>query len=463
MKIQFWGATNEVTGSKHILEINGTKILLDCGMYQGWPPDEIYTKNQELIMCPSEIDCIIVSHAHIDHSGLLPYFVKNGFSGKIYTTSATKNFLPYLLEDSAYIQSEEINFLKKKHLENEIVENLYEVQDIPQVIKQCFTLDYDHSININDTIKLTFKDAGHILGSAIVILDYIENDKKQRLVFTGDLGRKGLPILRDPEVVNYTDFLITESTYGDRLHDDIKNMEIHLKREINATYEKGGKIIIPAFSLERTQELIYLLHLLHKKQEIPDLEIFVDSPLSYNLTTVFKMHPECYDMETYEDFIQQRRNPFGFSKLKYITEVEDSKALNFKMGSFIVISSAGMCNAGRIKHHLVNNIEDDRNTVLIIGFQAKNTLGRQLVEGEKKVKIFGKEYEVNADIKVLNAFSAHADQKDIIEWISNISRLKKVFLVHGEDDATKKLKKLITTKFQNLEVLIPSITDKFEV
>ena len=412
MKINFCGADQTVTGSQHLLEVNGKKILLDCGMFQG-KREEAYQMNRKFLYNPSELDAVILSHAHIDHAGNLPTLFVKGFNKSIYCTPATRDLCSIMLQDSAYIQEKDTAFVnKKKEKRGEQLFNpLYKIEDARAVLKNFKAVDYDNKFYIDEvgeSIKVMFIEAGHILGSAQVILEISEGDKKYSLCFTGDLGRRNLPILKDPDFPGDVDYLITESTYGNRLHDDASLIESQLVTEINEALMKGGKIIVPSFAVGRAQELIYELSNLFAKKLVPEFPIFVDSPLTVNATEVFKLHPECFDSETNE-LIHSGTNIFGLNSVQYISDVEDSKKLNSFNGTCMIISASGMCEAGRILHHLANNIQDNRNTILIIGYMAANTLGRRLIDLKdlpgSKVKIFGDVYKIRAKIKVLNAFS----------------------------------------------------------
>lgn len=435
MKIKFAGAAGEVTGSKHLITFNGKKILLDCGMFQGHRKDA-EDKNLHLAFDAKEVDCVILSHAHMDHSGDLPVLVKQGFKGPIYCTHATRDLCNYMLADSAFIQTKEAEWLNKKGktVDGKPAVPLYDMEDAEKALKLFHSVGYEQSFVVQDGVVCTFYDAGHILGSALShIIFYDAKTKKHlKLCFTGDLGRRGLPILRDPQPIPATDVLITECTYGNRLHPNVKTIGEDLAAVVNEVCKKGGKLIIPAFALERSQEIIYHLNLLHKKNLIPHVPIYVDSPLAGNVTEVFRSHPECFDKETNQEFGKQGDNPFGFNDVKYTRSVEESKGLNEKTGPMIIISASGMCEFGRVLHHLRNNIGDQRNTVLIVGYQAENTLGRKLVNGEKLVNIFGDPHQVKANIYVMDAFSGHADRSDLLDYIGHIEGLKKIFLVHGE-------------------------------
>jgi metallo-beta-lactamase family protein len=437
MKLQFLGAARTVTGSMHLLTANGSRILLDCGLFQG-SRAESFQRNRNLPFDASTIDSMVLSHAHIDHSGNIPTLVKNGFHGNIYATPATRDLCSAMLRDSGHIQEEDARYVNKKRAKKgELpVEPLYTVEDATESLKSLVSVGYDRPLPVAPGVTLTYRDAGHILGSAIVVLDIEEGSSKKRLVFTGDLGRKGMPILKDPQPVEDVDFLITESTYGDRLHDPIETTDGELEEVVVDTYRRGGKVIVPAFSVGRTQELVYALHRLTEGRDIPEMPIFVDSPLSVNVTEVFRLHPECYDKELQEFMTaDNHRDPFGFRRLTYIRSVEASKELNFLRQPAIIISASGMCEAGRILHHLKNNIEDPRNTVVIVGWQAPDTLGRRLVERQPMVKIFGEEYALKARVETINGFSAHADRAELLDYARQLgaSNLKSIFVVHGEE------------------------------
>ncbi len=446
MKIKFCGAAREVTGSRHLLEVNGKKIMLDCGLFQG-RRKEAAEKNKEYCVDPKEIDAIILSHAHIDHSGGIPFYVKGGFKGQIFSTFATRDLCNYMLLDSAYIQEKDAEYLNKK-LEKKkepLIEPLYDTEDACTALELFYAVSYEKAFVVTEGVVCSFYDAGHILGSSLVhlLIHDKESDKRCSLAFTGDLGRKNLPILRDPQDLPPTDYLITESTYGDRFHESILDAGKRLKEVVSKTVERGGKILIPAFSVERTQEIVYHLNMLWQKKEIPDIPIYVDSPLAANVTEVFVNHPECFDRKTFREFIVHRKNPFGFGRLKYTRDVSESKALNDLNGPAIIISASGMCENGRILHHLKNNIEDPRNTIMIVGFMAQHTLGRKILEGNEVVNIFGEPYKLRAEVCKMDAFSGHADRSDLLSYIGKIEGLKKIFLVHGEEKQQGKFKKFL--------------------
>jgi metallo-beta-lactamase family protein len=440
MQIRFFGAVRTVTGSRHLLTVNGSRILLDCGLFQG-RRRESYERNRTLPFDAATIDTLILSHAHIDHSGNIPSLVKNGFEGNIYATPASRDLCSAMLRDAGHIQEDDVRYVNKRRAKKGLppVEPLYTVDDAAESLKNFVSVGYDRRLQVAPGVTLTFRDAGHILGSAVTVLDVEENGDKKRLMFSGDLGRKGMPILRDPQSVEDVDYLIIESTYGDRLHDPIESTDEELRAVVADTYRQGGKVIVPAFSVGRTQELVYALHRLTESRDLPNLPIYVDSPLSVNVTEIFRLHPECYDQEL-NQFIAagNRRDPFGFHRLTYVRSVEASKELNFLRDPAIIISASGMCEAGRILHHLKNNIEDPRNTVLIVGWQAPHTLGRRLVERQSVVKIFGEEYNLKARVETINGFSAHADRVELLEYarLVGVDRLQSAFVVHGEEPSS---------------------------
>lgn len=446
MKLHFYGANREVTGSRHLLEVNGKTILLDCGMFQGRRSEE-REKNKNFGFDPLKIDAVIVSHAHIDHSGNLPNLVKQGYRGPIYTTPATEDLLKYMLMDSAFIQEKEVEYLNEKKMESgeELVEPLYTTKDAEQVFPLIHPLSIGECFKLfgTDDVQLCFQEAGHILGSAITMLTIQDADdgQKKTFAFTGDLGRKNMPLIKDPYQVEAVDYLLMESTYGNRLHESILKAEEKLAEIIKTTAGRGGKILIPAFSLGRTQEIIYSIHKLMDEGKVPLLPVYVDSPLSVNVTTVFKKHISSLDAETQKVFVNEEEDPFKFEQLRYITSVEESKALNNHNGPCIIVASSGMCEHGRIVHHIKNSIGDHRNVLVIVGFQAQNTLGRKLIEKMNPVNIFGKPHEVKMEIKIMNAYSAHADRSDLLDYVSKVKGLKKLMLVHGEDQACEDLKK----------------------
>ena len=445
MKIQFLGAAREVTGSKYLLKVNGKNILFDCGLFQG-NKKEARKKNFNFPVDPKKLDAVVLSHAHIDHSGCLPLLTKLGFKGPIYSTFATKDLCRIMLMDSAYIQEREAERLARKNkLDLIMSEPLYETTHVMDCLEQFCGRGYEKTFEVFPGIKCTYYDAGHILGASQVQFDITDSETNEtyKLTFTGDLGRKNLPLLKDPVQIPYSNFLITESTYGNRLHESIHEVQKTLTEIVNSTIEKKGRIIIPAFSVERTQEIVFLLNILLKDKKIPNIPIVVDSPLAVKATEVFASHLECFDKETAKEFLNNKLDPFGLDKIRYITDVKDSKALNDTDESMIIISASGMCEFGRIVHHLRNNIFKESTTVLIVGWQAPHTLGRRLLDGHKQVKIFGDPVEVNCRVEKLNAFSGHADRSDLINNIENMEGLKHVFVTHGEESQSENFKQIL--------------------
>jgi len=429
MKITFYGATRTVTGSMMLIEHGGRRILVECGLFQG-KRSESEDINRHFPFDPRTIDTVILSHAHIDHSGNLPNLVKQGFEGDIVATHATLDLLDFMLRDSGHIHEKDIEYLNRKLAKKHepLKEPLYTVKDAEHALRHLKGFSYYSTVKIDDELSFSFLEAGHILGSSQVLFEL----KGKKILFTGDLGRQHLPIIRNPDSVENLDVLITETTYGDREHRNIELSQRELKSVIDKTYAKGGNLIVPSFSVGRTQEVLFDIYNLRRENLIPAMKVFVDSPLSSNVTDVFKNHPECYDKEMMELF-NRKENPFEFDGLYYITDVEDSKQLNSLKEPSIIISSSGMCEAGRILHHLKHNITDKKNTVLITGFMAQNTLGRRIAEREKKVRIFSEEFALKADVYIMNEYSAHADKHDLMTNVKKSSP-RKIFLVHGEGE-----------------------------
>jgi metallo-beta-lactamase family protein len=444
MKLKFCGAAGTTTGSQHLLEINGKRILLDCGLYQG------SRKHAYDINCcfphfdPKSIDVVILSHAHIDHSGNLPNLTSKGFTGNIFATHATRDLCQIMLADCARIQESDIDWLNKHRLRQglEPVAPLYSERDAERCLRQFVTVSYDRPMLVSEGVTLTFIDAGHILGSAQVLLEIHDqaDGKTKRFLFSGDVGRGGNEVLRDPVPVENVDFLLMESTYGGREHEAPPGYGDHFGEIIRAAVLRGGKILIPAFAVERTQQLLYVLHELFTRGEIPEIPVYVDSPLAVSATEIYRLHPESFNDEVYQTLFE-RQNPFGFEGLTLVRSVTGSKALNDIIGTAIIISASGMCEAGRILHHLKNNIGDPKTTVLFVGYCAENTLGWRLREGHKHVNILGDEFEVNADIEILDSFSGHADHNELLGWFDRVHGPKSnVFLVHGEPERSTALK-----------------------
>jgi metallo-beta-lactamase family protein len=437
MRITSYGAAGGVTGSKHLVEINGYRILLDCGMFQG-PRKESEYKNRHMLFQPDTLDAVVLSHAHIDHSGVIPLLQKGGLKGKIHATHATRDLCTLMLMDSAHIQKKDAEWLMRK--ERTFVPPLYDDKDVIEVLKKFECHSYDAPFEVVPGVTVTMHDAGHVLGSAMVCMDFLENGVARRFLFTGDLGRKNMPILNDPWVPDEADVVMMESTYGDRDHDPIETMETKLAEIINRTNNRGGKVIIPTFALERAQEIVYALKRLEMKNVIPAIPVFVDSPLTVNITETFRMHPECFDEEISE-VLRSAGDPFQLKTIRYITSAEESMTLNTLADPCIIMAASGMCEVGRILHHLRNHCENPNNTILIVGFQAKNTLGRRIVEREKEIRIFGVKRPLNAEVKVMNAFSAHAGRTELLDFGGRFAgKGRRVLLVHGEETALEALR-----------------------
>lgn len=428
------GAAREVTGSCHLLHVNGHTVALDCGMFQG-KRSESAEKNRTLPVPIADLDAVVLSHAHIDHSGRLPFLVAAGYSKTIWSTPATRDLCAVMLADSAHIQEKDAEFLAKR--KKDFIEPLYGTQHVVRTMELMVGVPYKKPFDIVPGVTGTYVDAGHILGSASVVLDCTEGKVTKRLVFSGDIGRSGLAIIRDPVPPRGADAIIMESTYGNRDHESIDGARAHLARVIRETAARGGRILIPAFAVGRTQEMLYNLHSLLREGAIPSIPIYVDSPLAIDTTTIFEMHPETFDQS--EDMVRRVKDLFNFPLLRYTRDVEESKAINTAKGPMIVIAASGMMEAGRILHHLANGASDPRNTILIVGFQAEHTLGRRIVEKQPMLKIFGDEIPLRAQVEVIDGYSAHADRTELTAWIDNVKstspNLGPVWLVHGEPEA----------------------------
>jgi metallo-beta-lactamase family protein len=453
MDITFYslGAAEEVTGSKHVLEIDGRSFLVDCGAFQG-SRAEADRKNRNFGIPVDRIDSVILTHGHYDHCGLLPVLSKQGYTGNIYATPATRDLAGLIMMDSAKIQAHDAAYLRKeakKQGEKFTWEPLFGETDVINASNQIVTVSYNRPIYIGDGIKLEFFDAGHILGSAMAMLTVKRGGEEVRILCSGDLGRPGKPIIRDPDTkLPAADYIVLESTYGNRRHDTADGAMEKLADITRRTVEKKGRIIIPAFAIERTQELVYYFHMLADGGGVPEIPIYVDSPMAANATTIFQVHPECYGEDIHEAFIKHHKNPFGFNALHFTVSVDESKALNSHRGPLIIISADGMCEAGRIQHHLINSIEDPNTTVLTVGYMAKDTLGRRIRNKEAEVKIHGKWFKRRAAVEEINAFSAHADYVEAGEWLNRLdtSRLKQILLVHGEPKAQTAFKRYLAEK-----------------
>lgn len=465
MKIIPHGAAQEVTGTCHEIQVNGKSILLDCGLFQGHR-QEAAVKNATFPFDPKAIDAMILSHAHMDHVGRVPLLHTLDFKAPIYCTYATKDLADVMLQDSGFIQEKDEEYFCK-YLADSMMQcegPLYTQQDAADAMVHFKGKNYNEWFDVVEGVRAQFLDAGHIMGAAMVVLEIEENGTKRMIGFSGDLGRSMLPIIRDPAQFPPVEVLICESTYGNRKHEDIITAKNHLKDVVVKTAKRGGKVLIPAFSLERTQEIVYDLHLLWDAKEIPAIPIVIDSPLATRVTDVFMKHPECYDKEMYEQFLSKAHNPFQFSLVKYTESVEDSKALNGTAGPMVIMAGSGMCEAGRIRHHLKNELEDQRNTVLAVGYMAEHTLGRSIVDPEvTEVKIFDKMYKKKAETVYINAYSGHADMADLDNYVLGIEGLQKVILVHGELDQMEPFAERLKHVNNDLEVIIPERDQEIEV
>ncbi|MBD3320497.1 MAG: MBL fold metallo-hydrolase [Chitinivibrionales bacterium] len=456
MEITFLGGTQTVTGSQHLLSVGGKKILIECGLFQGRRQDS-YEKNLSFSFDPAHIDACVLTHAHIDHSGNLPNLVKNGFSGPIYATPPTVDLCRIMLKDSGHIQEKDIEWLnkiRKKQHKSPLIP-LYTMRDAEAACSQFVGIEYNTTVTIAPGVEVRFLEGGHILGSASIHFFITEDGATMHVEYAGDIGRTNKPIIHDPNLPRDLDMLIMESTYGNRLHDPADDVHEQFARIIRETSASGGKLIIPAFAVGRTQELVHTLHKLYNQNRIPDIPVFVDSPLAYHATGVFRNHPECFDRETARIFTRDGEDPFEFRRLKYITEVNDSKRLNSLDYPHIIISASGMAEAGRILHHLRNNIENHRTVILFVGHAVKETLARKIMDGQKEIKIFGEKHIVRAQVKMLGTFSAHADRKDLLDYVKYCppSRLKHVFLVHGELEQARALKNALQSKgYENVHI-----------
>ncbi len=449
----------------HLVSVNGIKILLDCGLFQG-KRAEAYEKNRNFPFDTSKIDAVILSHSHIDHAGNLPNLVKSGYCGPIYATSATRDLCNIMLYDSAYIQERDIEYVNKKHQKKHqpIVQPIYDVMDVTTAMSQFISINYEQQVQVAKGVTLKFLDAGHILGSAVTVLDIEENGIRKKIGFTGDLGRKNAPIIKDPQPIGCVDVLISESTYGGKVHDPITGMKNSLCKVIQQTSDRGGKVIVPSFSVGRTQEIVYLLSELFDEGRLPVVPIYIDSPLAVNASDIFRLHTECFDRETL-NHLHANEDPFGFNRLIYIRSVDESKKLNDLHSPCVIISASGMCEGGRIVHHLANNIENPNNTILIVGYQAEHTLGKKIVEKQPELNIFGEIYKLNAEVVILNSFSAHAGQDELVEYITmaDQTQLKKLFLVHGELVQIEKLSAKLKATGVKEDISIPMMGEKFEL
>lgn len=459
MDITFAGAAREVTGSCHIVRSDGRTIALDCGMFQGRRA-ESHIKNQTLPVPIAELDSVILSHAHIDHAGRLPLLVRHGYQKIIWATPATRDLCAIMLADSANIQERDAEFLKRRGKEH--VDPLYTMRDAARAIELMNGIPYGRTFEVMTGMQAQFVEAGHILGSTSVVLDCEERGARKRLVFSGDIGRSGLAIIRDPAPPEGADAVIIESTYGDRDHLSIDGARERLAEVVRETAARGGRVLIPAFAVGRTQELVYSLHILSRAGKIPQIPIYIDSPLATAATGVFELHPDVYDQS--EDFIARNRELFRWELVRYTRDVEESKALNAARGPMVIIAASGMAESGRILHHLAHGAPDPRNTILIVGFQAEHTLGRRIVERRASIKVFGEMLPLRAQVEIINGYSAHADRGELTAWLDKVRErspnLKRIFLVHGERAAQDAF--ATTLRADGYDVSVPNQGDREE-
>jgi len=439
MHIQFWGAARTVTGSMHLLRVNGRNLLLDCGLYQG-KRQIAFERNRNLPFDPTQIDAVVLSHAHIDHSGNLPSLVRGGFEGPIYATSATRDLCAYMLQDSAHIHESDVKYVNKRRRREgkRPFEPLYTRADAVATLERFITVPVHRTFSPIRGVEASFWRAGHILGAASVRLDIEESGRRRRLVFSGDIGRPSMPIIRDPENVEGADAVIMECTYGQRSHESTGEAKEALLEAVTAVTERAGKLLIPAFAVGRTQELVYRLGELEREGRLPPIDVYVDSPLAINATDVVRLHPECFDAEMREAVDAETDNdPLSFGRLYYVRSAEQSKQLNTLEGAAVIISASGMIEGGRILHHVKNHGPKASTIVLFVGFQAEHTLGRRILEGDRMVKVFGERVDLRAEVRRINGYSAHADRGELLDWaraIREAGDVRRTFLVHGEEE-----------------------------
>lgn len=464
MKITFCGAAGEVTGSQHLIECGKLRILLDCGLFQGHRA-ESRRKNENFYHKPNQLDAVILSHGHMDHCGNLPSLYRLGFRGPVYCTDATADVTEIMLQDSVNIQAEDAKYLNRKLPPGQsFIKPLYEPEHVQKIVREFQPLTYGEWHQLFPTLRLRFRDAGHILGSAICEMEFQELGEIRRVVFTGDLGRRGLPLLRDPELVPGCDILISESTYGNRVHPPASDLKLNLLRIIRQAMATEGRVVIPAFSLGRTQQLVYFLNELINEGQLPQVPVFVDSPLSNRLTAVYRRHVDVLDSEVQKSLLTDL-DVFGFHSLTYIRTPQESMALNHRKGPFVVIAASGMCESGRVLHHLKHAVSDGNNTIVIIGFQAEHTLGRRIVERQPRLRIYDRDYPLNANVEILNGLSGHADVNDFKWWYENLASqtgVGQAFLVHGEPVVAQSLAGMLRD-YCDEEPIIPALSQSFEV
>lgn len=464
MRVHFLGATRTTTGSMYLMEVNGRKLLLECGLFQGHR-GEMMERNRNFPFRPGDLDAVVISHAHIDHCGNLPNLCRQGFNGNIYCTFATRDLAAIMLEDSAQIQKDDAAFVSKQRAKKGLpaVEPLYTATDADKAIGQFVSLNYDRPFPVIDGVTVTFRDAGHILGAAQVVLDVREGSRSFRYLFSGDVGRGDDDILRDPQPVENVDYLQMEATYGGRVHSAKPGALAEMERLVGDALNRGGKVIIPAFSVGRTQQIVYNLHQLTEAGRLKRIPIFVDSPLSVNATEVFRLHPECFNEEIYK-FLREKANPFGMANLTYIRDAAQSRKLNELADPAIIISASGMAEAGRIRHHLKNNVGDPKNLVLFVGYCAEHTLGAQILAGRSPVNIFGEPYEVRAQVASIDAFSGHADKNELTRYLQMHSGdIKKISVIHGEESQCLAWAETLRKLKPKAEVIVPHYQETLDV
>ena len=462
MKLKFLGAAQNVTGSRHLLQANGTKLLVDCGLYQ---ERQFRQRNWEpFTVEPRSIDAVFLTHAHLDHCGLLPKLVRDGFGGRIYCTAATAEIARIILLDSAKIQAEDARYKAKRHKKERRkgrfpVKPLYTVADAEACFPRFSPVRYKQPVKVGNGIEVSFHDAGHVLGSSIIKVKASADGQQRTILFSGDIGRPRRPIVHDPALIAEADYILVESTYGDRVHGGPEDTKKMIADVINSTKEAGGNIIVPSFALERAQELLYYINELLLADAIPHLKVFLDSPMAARITRVFQKHRELFDEEMTE-FVEHNESPFKFPGLNMVGTSEQSKALNHMKGTIMVIAGSGMCTGGRVKHHLVNNIANPRNTIMFVGYQAAGTLGRRIVDGEKEGRILGQKYRMKARVVRINGFSAHADRDELFKWLGGLEKPpRKVFVVHGESESAQRFGDYINQK-TGWQVVVPAYQDE---
>jgi metallo-beta-lactamase family protein len=465
MEIHFCGGAQTVTGSQFVIHVNGKNLLLECGLFQG-KRQESYDKNVNFLYDPASISSLILSHAHIDHSGNIPNLTKKGFTGSIYATPPTVDLCKIMLKDSAYLQERDVFWVNRIHSRQNqpLVAPIYTIADAEKCLDSFVGIDFDRTFTVAPDVSVTFRDAGHILGSASILMEISEKGKNIRFGFTGDIGRPNMPVMHDPNVLWDLDALMIESTYGDRHHNSYEDVEEELAETIREVSKNGGKVLIPAFAVGRTQLIVYIIHKLFDQDRIPEIPIYVDSPMACHATDVFREYPDYFDRETHRIFLDDNSDPFEFRRLTYVQDVEESKRLNGLSFPHVIISSSGMLEGGRILHHLKNNVENPKCLVLFVGYSAQHTLARKMTDGEKSIKILGEDHKVRCKVRVMDSFSAHADRRDILEYIKMTppSKLKNIFLVHGEPDQTISLQNALRSMgYPN--VYYPRCNEKFVI